>query len=103
RGWDRKGELEGEEGRLRSARFNLDKVREEKHVLEDYTFKRTYTDLQSKVDEARRALDRVKTQAAAKRTQAEIDLATKESVLAQETDKLEDMLDQIKKCTVTAP
>jgi multidrug efflux pump subunit AcrA (membrane-fusion protein) len=61
------------------------------------------TDLESKLTEARRALDRARAEAEAKEVQARTERLTKKSIFQQEEDKYEDIDDQIRKCVITAP
>ena len=75
-----------------SAGVALDKVEKELKVLEDFTFTRTKTDLEGKLAEARRAEDRVKTQAEAKLVQAETDLESKELIYHQERGRKADIV-----------
>jgi HlyD family secretion protein len=88
---------------LANSRIALDNVREELRVLEQFTKRRCVTDLQSKVAEARRALERVKSQALAKELQAQVDLLAKKSVCEIEEARLRDIEEEIKHCTIFAP
>jgi multidrug efflux pump subunit AcrA (membrane-fusion protein) len=96
-------QAQAEQSLLQSAQIALAKVKEERRVLEDYTKKRTVTDLESKVAEAKRALERVKAQALSKDIQAKTDRDTKRLIYEKELDKKREIEDEIKKCTVTAP
>ncbi len=89
--------------KLQSAELMLKKVVEERRVLTDYTSLRTEKDLQSKIDEAKRALERIKTQAVLKEEQAKSDSETKKSVYLQEKARTEEIEDEIRKCVLTAP
>src|SRR5207248_9261709 len=65
-------QAQADAARLQSAKLALQKVEEELRVLENPQYglkKRSTTDFQSKIDEAERALDRVKKQAVAKEAQ----------------------------------
>lgn len=96
-------QLRSEESKLRSLEVNLAKVKEEQRVLEDYTKKRTVTDLTNKLEETRRAFERVKLQAHAKEVQSEIDRISKRSVYTQEESKYLDLEEQIANCRIYAP
>jgi multidrug efflux pump subunit AcrA (membrane-fusion protein) len=96
-------QAEAERSKLRNAEITLAKVQEEMRVLKDYTYKRTMTDLTSKVEEAVRNLERVKIQAGAKKSVSATGLASKKSIYLQEQSKYEDIEDEINKCLVTAP
>lgn len=96
-------QAEAEVSKLKSAELALDKVVAEERVLTVFTKERTETDLKSKVDEAKRALDRVVTQNKAKLNTALSDLKTKTGVLNQEEEKLKDLQEQITACVIVAP
>ena len=96
-------QAEAEHSRLKSAEIALTKVQEELRVLEAYTKKRTITDLESKLEEATRALDRVKKQAKAKESTADIDRLTKRSIYQQEEAHYRETEEEIKKCILLAP
>lgn len=103
RGYVASSQYQSEMARLQGAEINLDKVREELRVLEKYTFVRTKTDLTSKVAETLRALDRVRKVAESKRLQSQTDLLAKKSIFEQENSKYQELDDEIRKCTLTAP
>jgi multidrug efflux pump subunit AcrA (membrane-fusion protein) len=103
KGYLTNSQAEAEMSHLESNDLALQKVREELRVLNDYTKKRTETDLKSKVEEAKRALDRVEKQATAKEVQAETDRQSKRSIFTQEQARYDEIEDEIKKCTITAP
>lgn len=94
---------QADEARLKSAQVALSKVEEEMRVLKMFTGPRTEKDLTGKVDEARRALARVKTQATNKQVQAETDLDSKKSIYEQEVARAADIRDEIGKCLIVAP
>lgn len=96
-------QAQAEQSRLKSARIALDKVREEFRVLEDYTKKRTETDLKSKLEEAKRALDRTRTQAVAKFVTADTDRVAKKSVYEQEETRYREIEEEIRKCDLVSP
>jgi multidrug resistance efflux pump len=99
-------QAESDRARKMNAELQLSKVREQMRVLEDpkYGTKlQKVTDLQGKIDEAKRALDRVKKQAVAKLATAEADRKAKESVYQQQLSQYQDIEQEIKKCVITAP
>ncbi len=79
-----KVQADADDSRVDGARIALEKVEEEKRVLVDYMKKRTVQDLNAKLAEAKRALERVKSQARAKLAQADADRLAKDSVYKQE-------------------
>ncbi len=89
--------------RLQGAELALKKVNEEKRVLSEYTFIRTGKEMQSKIDEAKRSLERLKTQSVLKEEQTQSDTETKKSVYVQEKARAEEIEDEIRKCVITAP
>jgi multidrug efflux pump subunit AcrA (membrane-fusion protein) len=96
-------QTEAEHSRAESADIALKKVQEELRVLEDYTKKRTITDLESKLEEAKRALERVKLQAQAKEAAADIDRITKKSVYEQEAEHYREIEEEVTKGILLAP
>lgn len=96
-------QAQSERYRLQSAELALQKVQEEKRVLTNYTSKRTEVELQSKIDEAKRALERLKTQAVLKEEQTKSDAETKKSVFLREKAKTEEIEEEIRNCILTAP
>jgi multidrug efflux pump subunit AcrA (membrane-fusion protein) len=96
-------QAQADEARLKSAKIQLSKVEEEIRVLKDYTAKRQQKDLQGKIDEARRALERVQALARAKEVKAEADRKAKKSIYDQEWIRHQDIEEEIKKCVITSP
>ncbi len=88
---------------LANSDIALDNVREELRVLERFTKKRTVTDLEGKVAESRRCLDRVKSQALAKRLLAHVDCLAKKSIYEIEKARRAEIEQDLKNCTITAP
>jgi len=95
-------QYDSELSRLRGLELDMDKIREEKRVL-DYTRERTDTDLKTKLAEAKKALEREKDKAAANLIKAESDRQAKKSIFEQEEDKYDDIEEQIRRCVITAP
>jgi multidrug efflux pump subunit AcrA (membrane-fusion protein) len=98
-----KVQTDADESRVDGSRIALEKVEEEKRVLVDYMKKRTIQDLTAKLAEAKRALDRVKSQAKAKLAQADADRLAKDSVYTQEQSRKQEIEGEIAKCNVVAP
>lgn len=96
-------QLQAEQSKLDGYKVNLSKVEEELRVLDNFTKLRSETDFQNKVDEAGRALDRVRIQNKAKLLQAETKMATTLSIYEQEEDKHRDILEQIVNCRIYSP
>ena len=81
----------------------MQKLETEKRVLVDFTKRRTIQDLSAKLAEAKRALDRVKSQSRAKLVQADADRMAKDSIYKQELTRVEEIEAEIAKCLVLAP
>lgn len=96
-------QAQAERARLRSSQTALEKIDEEFRVLEKFTLNRTKTELTGKVEETKRALARVETEARSLEGQARKDADTKYSVFLKEKDKYEELKEEIRKCTLTAP
>lgn len=97
---------QAEQSKMESYDLALRKVLEEKRVLTDPKYglkKRTETDLVNHVSEAKRALERTRSQANAKEVQARIDREAKKSIYLQELTRLKDVEEEIKKCKIVAP
>ncbi len=96
-------QAQADRARLRSGELALQKVQEELRVLQNYTLVRTLKDLDSKIAEAKRNQLRVFTQTESQRRQAINDRDTKYSIYLQEKSKLDELQEEIDKCTIRAP
>ncbi len=85
------------------ARNTLEMAEEELRVLEQYTKPRTVTELQGALEEAKRALERVKTQAKAKEAQAQDTLLAQKATYETELSTLKNLEYQLSKCKLYAP
>lgn len=103
RGYATPSQNQAEQSRLKSAAVAEERIKEELRVLERYTFARTKKDLEGKVAEARRALERLKSQARAKEVQADADTRTKERIYALWLDRYHGLEEQIAVCRIVAP
>jgi len=97
------GELEADRFRATQSEFKVEIAKERERLLQEYTFPRTKRNLESKVAEAQRALDRVNSLATAAVEQAKTNLGAKEATLRLEEAKLAHVEDQIAKCSMRAP
>lgn len=95
-------QAEADRARMTSAGIALKRVDEEMRVLESYAAQRKLKELDSKITEARRALDRVKKQAIAKLVQEEANRAAKQSIYYQEGMRYREIEDEIRKCVIFA-
>jgi multidrug efflux pump subunit AcrA (membrane-fusion protein) len=96
-------QADADKAKLESTEYALKKVQGELDIYKKYTLEKTATDLWSKFKEAERTLDRQKTQAKAKKTQAASDRDIKKAVLQMEDEKRQDIEDEIRKCYIQAP
>jgi multidrug resistance efflux pump len=103
KGYQTASQAQADRSRLQSAEIALAKVQEEMRVLEDYTKIQEITKRESALAEAKRALDRVKTQAKAKEVTANSDRMAKKSVFEQEEAHYQDIEEEIKKCVLPSP
>lgn len=102
-GYVSRSQAEAEEARLESADISLQKIEEELRVLEQFSFARNKKDLESKLAEARRTLERVTKQAKFKLDLLEAQLRSKDLVCKLEQNRLKEIEEQIELCTVRAP
>jgi multidrug resistance efflux pump len=89
--------------KLLGAELAVQGVREEIRVLDQFTYRRTRTDLGGKVAEARRALARVRRQARAKEAVAAADRLAKEHIYVERAQQCQDTEKQIQHCRIYAP
>jgi multidrug efflux pump subunit AcrA (membrane-fusion protein) len=97
---------QAEQSKLDSYKLALEKVQEEKRVLDDPEYgmkKRTETDLENKLEQAKLAVKTVESQANAREAQARSIREAKKSVYAQELTKYKEIEEEIKKCKIFAP
>lgn len=102
-GYITRQQAEVDESKLSAAEIALKKLQTEKHILISFTKGRTVQDLNAKLAEAKRAVDRVKSQSKAKLAQADADRLAKESIYKQEQSRQQEVEEQIARCTVVAP
>jgi multidrug resistance efflux pump len=96
-------QAESDRSRLVGAGIALKSVDEEMRVLEQYTQRKEVKQRQSDIEEAKRNLDMQQKQAVAKLAQTEADRAAKYSAMVQQTAKVRDIDEEIRKCHLTAP
>lgn len=96
-------QAQADAAKLRSAQIAKDKAVEDLRVLEKYTGPSKLKDLQGKVDEAERAIERVGIQARANLKQKKSAWESAVKVLEQEKKKARDIENEIKKCKLSSP
>jgi multidrug efflux pump subunit AcrA (membrane-fusion protein) len=103
RGYVTSAQAEADHARLLSAQITLQGLEKQLDVLDKYTQKKTAKDLQGKIDEYKRALERVEAQAESKKKQADVKRITMKLTYEREKARYEDIEGEIKKCTIRAP
>jgi HlyD family secretion protein len=96
-------ELEADRLSLSRAQIQLEQARRDKDLLVRFQLPRDEADLAGRLGEARRELERVKLQAAARIVDYEADMNTNEAKLALEREKLSKLETQIAKSKLHAP
>jgi RND family efflux transporter MFP subunit len=96
-------ELKARRLRLESASVALDKARAEQSLLEDYTLPRTLRELEAKVEQAQRSLERLRGEIKAREGQAEADRQAKRAIYEQEAARVREIEEQVGHCRLTAP
>jgi HlyD family secretion protein len=92
-----------EQSKYESQKDAVAKLQAEKFALENFTRARELTDLTSKVEVARAAYQQAFLQARAKVVTMEAEVKTADAVLAQEQEKMGEILDQLAACKIIAP
>ena len=85
------------------AKLDLQLAQENRKLLEQYTHKRKLTELNSDIEQAEMALERVQRKANADEIQAKADLKAKLSEFNQQQKKLDKIIEQIAKAKIHAP
>lgn len=98
-----KVQSEADNARVEGARFAVQKVVEERRVLVDFMQRRTVQDLNAKLSEAKRDVEKASSLAKAKLAQKEAERLAKNSIYQQEVTKKKDLEEEIAKCTILAP
>jgi len=96
-------ELKSDELDRNRKKLNLELTRGKLALLDNYTKKREVQQLQSDVEQAAKALARVKRRTKADNTQADADLKAKEAEYKRQQEILKKINGQIAKCRITAP
>ena len=96
-------ELKSDELSWRKAGIDLDLARDELDLLQNFTYQRRMAELESALQQAEMALERVRRKGAADVVQAEAKLKAGEAEFAQQQDKLERIATQIDKTKIFAP
>ena len=97
------GELDRDRLAQKSAELEVELARAEVALLEDYTHGRELAQLESNVQQAELALERVRRRTAADIVQAETRLKADERQLQRQQAQLEDIQTQVRKCRIEAP
>jgi HlyD family secretion protein len=103
RGFVTRSQAEADRASKDGADINLKNIEAKLEILEKFDKRLTVTDLQSKLEEANRALARVLKQASAKEEQLKADSDSKTKILDQEGAKLKEIREEIEKCKIPSP
>jgi RND family efflux transporter MFP subunit len=103
KGYVSASEVEADRLAVTKAKNSLDVANEKRRVLDEFTKPRTQKDLTSKLDEARRKLDRVNNEAKAKEAQARVAMQAQKLTTETEENTLRRVQKQIDKCKIYAP
>lgn len=96
-------ELKQDELSQQKARIDLELARDELSLLENFTYTRKMTELQSAASQAEMALERIKRKASADTVQAEAKLKASEAELKQQKNQFDRIENQISKTKIYAP
>lgn len=102
-GYVSKSQVDADSARSESANRAYKNALKELDVLNKYTSKKMSTEVGEKKNEAERALNRAKAQAAAKDIQAKTEVNIKTAIFSQEDAKLKDIKLQINNCKIYSP
>ena len=92
-----------DEFRLRSSEIDLERLNEQRRVLDDYESERMILDLKNKLEQALMAEKVAKTTADSKLVQAETKLNVALTTFNQEQLKLDELNEDLRNCRITAP
>jgi multidrug resistance efflux pump len=103
KGYITQSQAQADESRLNGATESLKKLRTEKRLLQTFVAQKTVSNYCSLLKEAEVTLLSARISAEAKLRQTKSDLDARKETLAQEKSKLDDIVEQIKKCKIYAP
>lgn len=96
-------QAQAEQAKKDSSEIELQRLQEELNLLDRYTKNRFLTDLGSKLELARQALDRGKKTSESNLRKADIDRQAKRRIYDKELDKLQDIEEEVRKCKIVSP
>jgi multidrug resistance efflux pump len=103
KGYVSASEVEADRLSVTKSQNALNVANEKARVLEEYTKRRQVTDLQNKLDEARRKLDRVRNESKAKEAQSSSSMLAQKLTTETEDNTLKKLERQLDKCKIYAP
>lgn len=103
KGYLTRTELQADELSMKRNQISQQLAKSKKNLLEQYTHTQTLEKTKSELKQAQMALDRVKRKAKANIIQAEANLRAKESEYNQKKKKLDELIEEIGWCRMTAP
>lgn len=102
-GYITRSEMEADELALKRRQLDLELAQGKLELLTRYTMRQEMEKLQSDIQQAEMALERVRRRARADVIRAEADLRSRESDLRHQKNRLSRLEDQIGKCRIVAP
>ena len=103
KGFITRTELEADELAAKRAKVDVDLAQGKLDLLKKFTHTRKLDELNSDIEQAEMALDRVQRKATADLVQAEAELRAKESEYNRQTVRLDKLVENISNCIVKAP
>jgi HlyD family secretion protein len=102
-GYITRTELQADELAAKRKKLDTQLAESKLDLLKEFTHIRKLKELESNLEQTKKALERVKRKAVADIVQAEAELKAKESELKRQKRKLKKISDQIVKCRIAAP
>lgn len=102
-GYRQPEQLQGAKQSVESAKYNLQRDKEQLRVLKNFEHERSLTEFTSKAEDAVRKLDRTRASARAQLLKAESAHQASRSTLRMQEERLADLIEQKSKCELKAP
>ncbi|HZT80406.1 MAG TPA: efflux RND transporter periplasmic adaptor subunit [Gemmataceae bacterium] len=103
KGYQTESQAQAEKSRLDGYGINVKQLKLQIDTLVRYTKRQEKLKEISAIEEAKRALDREKSQATAKEVQARTTRESKKSVYLQESARYRELAEEVRKCKIRAP
>jgi HlyD family secretion protein len=96
-------ELQADELVAKRKKLDLELAKSNLKLLNEFAHDRKLRELKSNLEQAKKALDRIKRKAVANNVQAEVELKAKKSEFKRQQRNLDKINEQIAKCRITSP